>query len=371
MARPLPSWRTIALSFGATVVVLMAAGLLFMASGLYDVGARKGHFTITTWLLEITMRRSVATHSRFIDVPEIGDSDQVRLGAAHFQGGCVPCHGAPGQSRNPIVRSMLPEPPDLAHAVETWSDRQLFWIVRNGLKYTGMPAWSAPAREDEVWAVVAFLRQLPAIDAEAYRSLANSGADPPADPSPRAGWSSDLLVCDRCHDTSSRPPASRLVPKLAGQSPLYFATALRSYKAGLRPSGIMQPIAAELDDAAIRSLAEHYAGLRSSSSAAPAAPADKLARGRAIATAGVPEAGIPPCLSCHASGFALYPRITGQSGPYIRQQLQLWQAGLREHTVLGQIMAPIAKRLSATQIDEVAAYLESVDAGAHPRGTSP
>ena len=54
---------------------------------------------------------------------------------------------------------MLPVPPDLGAAVPTWQPNELFWIVKNGLKYTGMPGWAAQGRDDEVWAVVAFLQR--------------------------------------------------------------------------------------------------------------------------------------------------------------------------------------------------------------------
>ncbi|WP_119421688.1 c-type cytochrome [Desertibaculum subflavum] len=358
------AWRRGALWVGGTLVALALGGLLFAASGIYNVAARSGHFDVTTWVIELVLRRSVALHARSAEAPNLDDIDRIRLGAAHFQGGCAPCHGAPGTARNPIVKGMLPVPPDLARAAETWSEKELFWIVRNGLKYTGMPAWSAPTREDEVWSVVAFLRRLPTMDTAGYRALAEGEAEPAV--AQRAGWSPELLRCGRCHDTSDRPSASQLVPRLAGQSARYFAAALRAYKDEWRPSGIMQPIAAELDEAAIDRLAEQYARLPGLVGTAPTALADDLSQGRSIATAGVPEAGIPACLSCHASGYGLYPRLIGQSAAYIRQQLHLFQAGQREQTVLGQIMTPVARRLNDRQIQEVADFLAS--SGREPPG---
>ena len=65
---------------------------------------------------------------------------------------------------HPTAREMLPPPPDLSKAAPQWKERELFWIVKNGLKYTGMPAWPSRQRDDEVWAVVAFLRRLPDLD---------------------------------------------------------------------------------------------------------------------------------------------------------------------------------------------------------------
>ena len=67
---------------------------------------------------------------------------------------------------------MLPEPPYLGGVVESWKPEQLFWIVKHGLKYTGMPSWPALSRDDEVWSVVAFLQRLPGMKPETYRGLA-------------------------------------------------------------------------------------------------------------------------------------------------------------------------------------------------------
>ena len=185
----------------------------------------------------------------------------VRLGAGHFAEGCAPCHGAPGQPRNPIVQQMLPPPPDLAAAAPTWSPEQLFWIVQNGLKYTGMPAWAAPQRDDEVWPVVAFLVRLPEMDAKAYRALVGATDEAPADSDRGIGAvsGSSARTCGRCHGDQAEPPIQDVVPKLAGQSPRYLASALQDYAVGLRPSGIMQPIAARLDARTLADLAEHYA----------------------------------------------------------------------------------------------------------------
>ena len=101
----------------------------------------------------------------------LDDPGQVALGAVHYADGCAPCHGAPGEPRSPLMLAMTPPPPWLPRVIPTWDTEALFWIVRHGVKYSGMPAWPAQARADEVWAVVAFLRALPDLDAATYRRL--------------------------------------------------------------------------------------------------------------------------------------------------------------------------------------------------------
>src|SRR5687767_5962755 len=213
--------------------VLLAAGIgalgfLFLWSGLFNVSASRGHWKGTEWLLTFVMRNSVKTHASGIDARPLNDENLVILGAGHFHSGCAYCHGAPGVPISPIARAMLPTPPDLAVQMRPWRDRELFWIVKHGIKYTGMPAWAAQQRDDEVWALVAFLRRLPALDAHGYRDLALGGVqvEPQSgrDVATRETASAAVGACARCHGAEGSAPPSALVPILHGQ-PAEFLTA--------------------------------------------------------------------------------------------------------------------------------------------------
>ncbi|MFN2428348.1 MAG: cytochrome c, partial [Candidatus Binatia bacterium] len=70
-----------------------------------------------------------------------------------------------------IAAAMTPKPPDLRTVALTFDPEELFYIVKHGIKFTGMPAWPALERDDEVWAVVAFLRMLPTLDPGEYLEL--------------------------------------------------------------------------------------------------------------------------------------------------------------------------------------------------------
>jgi cytochrome c553 len=364
--------RGVAIGSAATIAIILVGALLFAASGVYNIAASRGHFAVTEWLLEFGMRRSVATHSLWIAVPALDDPDLIRLGAGHYHGGCAQCHAAPGEPQNPIVASMLPPPPDLMKAVPTWSPAELFWIVKHGLKYTGMPAWSAQRRGDEVWAVVAFLQQLPGMEASRYRALATGNANlrqqRTAHDLVRSGNARVAIsMCARCHGDGSAGPTSGLVPRLAGQSERYLEMALRQYADGSRPSGVMQPVAVELDDDTIIQISKYYSDLSAfSATASDREPSGQIARGRSIATEGVPASGIPPCLACHAgNSAATFPRLAGQHAMYIVRQLHLFRDGVRTGTTHAAIMAPIARRLSEPQMQDVAAYFESRAAESH------
>jgi cytochrome c553 len=346
------------------VGVLLVGGFFFAWSGIYNVAASRDHLPFTRVLLEFALRSSVRTHSIGIETPPLDDADLVRLGASHFSTGCSVCHGAPGEPAGPQFASMLPPPPSLVEAAPKWKPARLFWIVKHGLKYTGMPAWPTQQRDDEVWAMVAFLQKLPMLGIQDYRALAR--IRPPragAGELVQSGKAPSVGPCARCHDDEDSPTTSRLVPKLAGQRAAYLESALRSYATGARSSGLMQQIAARLDQAEIREVSEYYASLKPKTErhTSEAMAAARIDRGRQIAEAGVAAAGIPPCMVCHSDRARdTFPRLAGQHFRYLETQLNLWRKGLRTGTVTGAIMAPIARRLTDEQIADVAAYFSSL-----------
>jgi cytochrome c553 len=124
----------------------------------------------------------------------------------------------------------------------------------------------------------------------------------------------------------------------------------------------MEPVAAELTQEEIARIAAYYAGLAPQMHQSPgSANSAQIDRGLTIATKGVPEEGIPACVTCHAgTGLPSYPTLIGQYPRYIAQQLHLWKKGGRTATKEGRIMAPIAKKLPPQQIEDVAAYFGSL-----------
>lgn len=364
--------RWLAIAVGLAI----AGGLfaLFMAwTGVVNIAASAGHPAWVEAFLELGMRRSVEQHSSDLIPPDdLRSTDRISLGAAHFAGGCAECHGEPGAQRNPIYDYMLPVPPDLASAALDWNAKQLFFIVRHGLQFTGMPEWSGGERADEVWSMVAFLQELPMLDADAYRALASGNRDPREEVSEEDIGDDGIAqlartACDRCHDTSESAPSSALVPRLAGQSIGFLTRSLREYKLGIRRSGFMQPVAAMLDDQQIEALAVYYSAMRrvparqvlSGSRQAPPQqiPATQLQEAAAIANGTHPGLRLPACLSCHDSNARSdYPMLVGQQAPYIAQQLQLFRNGGRNTSAWGEVMTVIAARLDPEHINELAQW---------------
>ncbi|MAP19088.1 MAG: cytochrome C [Aurantimonas sp.] len=405
------TWKRIGAAAAAGVVAAFALGW----SGMVPISASSGHFPPFGWFLHWVMGNAAEKQSLAVSVPDdldLSDPALVKRGAGHFATGCAVCHGSPTEAQSPVVLSMTPHPPRLEGRVPEWSDRELFWIVQHGIKYTGMPAWPTQARADEVWAQVAFLRALPGMSPAAYDDLAlASGADGELDGGNGAqnailsngaelAFEDALADCARCHgrDGYGRGPAGAF-PVLAGQPADYLLASLQAYSNGERASGFMQPPARRYDAEMLARLAEHFAGVEGPGSpaatggvgtdaaaATPPAEAPKteteravpkeaasgppdtreglLALGRRLAEDGLPERKLPACESCHGADGAnreparnaVYPRLAGQPEWYLKTQLHLWKEGERGGTAYAHVMTNIAKHLTEEQIEAAAAW---------------
>src|SRR4029450_5135329 len=123
------------------------------------------------WLLETLRGRSVATRSRDIVVPnDLNDPNRISKGAGEYAEMCSGCHLAPGMERTEISRGLYPRAPELRRKTDLTPAEQ-FWIVKHGVKMTGMPAWGVTHNDELLWDVVAFVRKLPELTPEQYETL--------------------------------------------------------------------------------------------------------------------------------------------------------------------------------------------------------
>jgi cytochrome c553 len=362
--------RSLPLALKLAILAFFGA-VLFAASGLYNVAATSRHWWITQAFLRFTMESSARTHALPVEVPPLDDAGLIDKGAGHFETGCRPCHGAPGAPASPIAASMLPEPPDLSVTVPIWPPNQLFWVVKHGLKYTGMPAWPAQSRDDEVWAVTAFLRRLPSLSAAEYDRLAKgalAGSEAGEVPILPGGTATGapLATCIRCHGADGLGRPSGAFPRLDIQSPQYLARALADYAEGLRASGLMQPVAVAIAPAEREGLAHHFGRADPLPPDPPAAAGAGPELGRRIAMDGLPQRGIAACRSCHglAEGPAnpLYPTLAGQYAGYTAMQLRLFRDGKHGSGAFSDIMQAVARPLGDAEIDALARFYEALGA---------
>ena len=151
--------------------LIIVGGLAFIYSGVFDVAASTPHWPITSWVFDTVRTRSIKARASGIEAPpELHDPAKVLVGFEHYAAHCAVCHGAPGVPKGDIGRGLYPPPPDLAKSVQPYSPAELFWIVKHGIKMTGMPSWSDHS-DEEIWATVGFLEQLPAMSEQEYARL--------------------------------------------------------------------------------------------------------------------------------------------------------------------------------------------------------
>jgi mono/diheme cytochrome c family protein len=98
--------------------------------------------------------------------PVAATTDTLAEGMAHFADHCASCHGNDGSGNTAMGRGFYPKPPDMRlAATQDLSDGELFWMIENGIRFTGMPAWSTgtSAGEESSWHLVQFIRRLPTL----------------------------------------------------------------------------------------------------------------------------------------------------------------------------------------------------------------
>lgn len=420
--RPLQWFGVLAVS----TAFALAVGAAVVLSGLLDLRASTPDRTGVAQLVHFTFQRSVAANARAVPPRDLDSTANVMKGAAHYANVCAQCHGAPGLDRGPVALSLRPEPPSLAQVTERYSTPELFYVVLHGVSYSAMPAWPVSDREDEVWAVVSFLRAMPEMDFATYRRLARGPLDAPretagaqalpvgpADADAGFGWPRDALadaaagmpgtpdtalrigdqsmappvagflpallddeplaVCADCHGADGAGRADGAFPNLTLQGEAYLRNALAAYATGRRQSGIMWPVAMSLSRPQVEALAAHFGAMepRPSKSAVDAAP-DLLARGRTIATEGLDAAAgaaaVAACASCHGLDDRLFPRLAGQYAAYTENQMRVFRDGGRGDVKSYNPMAAVAHGLNDRDIAAVAAYYASLPPGAKADG---
>ena len=205
--------KTVALTLAALAGGAAIGAAAMVWGGVYDVASNVQHTQPVYSLLETAMRQSVRWRARGIEAPPLGDPRQLAQGAACYRARCVRCHGAPGVAQDDIGKSMQPLPGPLVDARQRWSARELYWLTRNGIKMSGMPAWEYRLSDQELWAVVAFVERLPDMTPQAY---AQATAFEPVPGTPRTGATGTAIGCNAL----AAQPATRPGDALRGRTAL-------------------------------------------------------------------------------------------------------------------------------------------------------
>ena len=166
-----------------TIKTLVAAGVVGSAAlvggaylGLVNVGADDPHFPAVYAFLTMARDRSIEVRSKDIEVPNLNDDALIKAGAGNYNSMCIGCHLAPGVAETELSQSLYPAAPNLTKVGIDGNPAAAFWVIKHGIKATGMPAWGKSMGDQYIWGMVALLDQLPKMDAGQYQALvASSG----------------------------------------------------------------------------------------------------------------------------------------------------------------------------------------------------
>lgn len=164
-------WLIVLGAIGALLTGVIAA-FIGVYAGLYNVAADVPHTQAVYWLLETARERSIEERAADIRVPrDLDNADRIASGAGQYSNMCATCHLAPGMDRTEMSRGLYPRAPEL-HRGSHMSAAEEFWVIKHGIKASGMPAWGVTHSDDMVWDIVAFLRKLPDLSIDDYKALA-------------------------------------------------------------------------------------------------------------------------------------------------------------------------------------------------------
>ena len=155
----------------------LIGGLSIAYTGAYNVAADDPHWDLTTRALTWARDRAITARSGDVVAPNLADPGLIAIGAEHYAAMCAGCHLAPGVGDNELRQGLYPKPPNLAEP-HGRQPAESFWIIKHGIKMSGMPAWGVTHDDDSIWGLVAFLQQLPTLDAEGYQAMTDAGLDP-------------------------------------------------------------------------------------------------------------------------------------------------------------------------------------------------
>jgi len=153
----------------------------FVYSGLYPMGADTPHNQLTYQILETLRERSIVRAAENIVVPDLNNPEWLLAGGPDYNDMCSSCHLQPGKTETDMSIGLYPAPPDLTRKTNTGdvseSARRHFWIIKHGIKASGMPAWGSTHDDKRIWAMVAFIRKLPELSNVQYQILTARGDD--------------------------------------------------------------------------------------------------------------------------------------------------------------------------------------------------
>lgn len=182
--------RKVILSVISTLVVI---GLILGGGLLYLRGQGFSAREEPTWMEQIMARnaRKIATppDAKNLSDPRLQQTaEMVAEADEHFVEHCGMCHGIDGRGNTVIGRNLYPKVPDMSGSeTQKLSDGEIYYIISNGIRLTGMPAWGSEDKPEAIWDLVSLIRRLPKLSPEELKRLQEAARNAGGELSEQAG----------------------------------------------------------------------------------------------------------------------------------------------------------------------------------------
>ena len=153
--------------FFAGIAAMLAAeaflGAAVLYLGLAPVAADQPPSTLEARILGVALRKAVLQRTSGEPEPPPPSNEDLASGGEIYKEMCSRCHGEPGAVSSPLGSSFYPPAPLLPGHGSEWSERELFWIIKHGIRNTAMPAWAALLADDDIRQVAALVKRFDAV----------------------------------------------------------------------------------------------------------------------------------------------------------------------------------------------------------------
>jgi mono/diheme cytochrome c family protein len=170
---------TVVVTLIVAFVVLAGGAIVLAMSGHAPVAAANRHSGLIEWYLNMASDEAVDHGGESVHPPAGLDAPEVqKMGMQHYVEMCQTCHGGRGVAASEIGQGLYPRPPKLERHLRARIE-PTYWIVKNGIRDTGMPAFGPTHSEQELWAIAAFTVAMPHMTPEEYAQKAKEVAAMP------------------------------------------------------------------------------------------------------------------------------------------------------------------------------------------------
>lgn len=134
--------------------------------------ARDNPSAIEAYVAKTAHKLSIPASERDAKNPFAPTPEVLSEARSHFADHCATCHGNDGNGKTEIGQNLYPKSPDLRQSeTQNLTDGQIYYIIHNGIRLTGMPAWGRPGKDDDSWKLVLFIRHLPQMTPQEMKEM--------------------------------------------------------------------------------------------------------------------------------------------------------------------------------------------------------